>query len=271
MQEDLNNIRKQQLGLVAVSYDSPAVLKTFAERKNITFPLLSDTESKTIRAYGILNSTIPADSPYHGVPYPGTFILNPAGVVTAKYFEDDYKERYTSSAILLRQFGAEAGTPYTAVETKHLRLATSQGTTVVRTGQRVSLTLDIDLKPRMHVYAPGVEGYIPIDWKLTESPAFKPHDSVYPESKKVRLEVIKETVPVYQGHFRVVREVTIGSDAQVKPALNDKGELVIAGTFRYQACDDKICYIPETVPVTWTLRFETMDRQRAPAELQRKR
>jgi hypothetical protein len=38
---------------------------------------------------------------------------------------------------------------------------------------------------------------------------------------------------------------------------------------RYQACDDKVCYPPDTVPVHWTLQVEGHDRERAPAELQR--
>jgi peroxiredoxin len=49
--------------IAAITYDSPAVLKHFAERRGITYPLLSDEGSRVIRAFGILNETIPPGQP----------------------------------------------------------------------------------------------------------------------------------------------------------------------------------------------------------------
>jgi len=46
--------------------------------------------------------------------------------------------------------------------------------------------------------------------------------------------------------------------------------MVLEGSLRYQACDDHECYIPETVPLKWTFSFEPLDRERVPAEIQRK-
>jgi len=132
------------------------------------------------------------------------------------------------------------------------------------------LVLDIDLKPRMHVYAPGVEGYIPIEWKLTDSPAFKAHGATYPASTKLHLKAIKETAPVYKRRFRLMQDVTIGPEAQVKPVLATDGTLVVEGAFRYQACDDRVCYLPQTIPLKWVLKYEALDRERVPAEMQRK-
>ena len=59
-------------------------------------------------------------------------------------------------------------------------------------------------------------------------------------------------------------------DPAVRPLLDAEGKLTIEGALKYQACDDRICYPPETVPVRWTLQVEGHDRERAPAELQRK-
>ncbi len=157
LQASLANLTQQKLGLAAISYDSPAILKSFAERTNITFPLLSDPDSRIIRAWGILNETVPAASPFYGIPYPGVFILDPSGVVVAKYFEDDYRERYTASEILMRQFGVAAGSAQMQSETKHLRLSTSVSLATVKWGQRIALVVDVDLKPKMHVYAPGFQ------------------------------------------------------------------------------------------------------------------
>ena len=39
---------------------------------------------------------------------------------------------------------------------------------------------------------------------------------------------------------------------------------------RYQACDDRVCYPPESVALEWRFPYEGLVRERAPAELQRK-
>ena len=270
LQTNLPAIRKQGLGLVAISYDSPAILKSFAARKGITYPLLSDPDSMVIRGYGLVNTTVAANSFSFGIPYPGTFILDPSAIVKSKYFEADFRERYAASDILVREFGSRSGAPTALIETKHLRLSPSSSENTVHWGQRIALVLNIDLKPGMHVYAPEVKGYIPIQWNMKAAPSFQAHAPVWPSARKLYLKAIWETLPVYKGGFRVVAEITMGTDAQVKPLLNPNGDLIIGSSFRYQACDDRECYVPVTAPLTWTLHYANLDRQRAPEELQHK-
>lgn len=252
LQRTLDKIRAQGLGVAAISYDSQSVLKAFADRRGITFPLLSDSGSAVIRAFGILNQDIPEGTLYRGVPHPGTYIVDRSGRVVAKYFEENYTERYTGSDILIRRFGASAGAAHTTVETKHLRLSTAASADHVAAGQRIALTLDLEMKPGMHVYAPEVKGYKPVEWTITAGAAA--HAVEFPKSQMLRLEAIDETVPVYQGSVRLVRDVTVG---KVKP-----GPLTIEGAFSYQACDDKICYIPQTVPLKWELTVDPLDVER---------
>ena len=80
LQQNLDKLHKRGLGVAALSYDSVAVLKNFSERKGITYPLLSDTHSKVIRSYGLLNESVGKNTPQYGIPYPGTFILDKSGV-----------------------------------------------------------------------------------------------------------------------------------------------------------------------------------------------
>jgi hypothetical protein len=277
LEQNAGQFQKIGFNVVAISYDSPEVLHNFAERKGIHFPLLSDSDSKIIRSVGILNQDIPKGTPFFGIPYPGTFIIDNKGVVTAKYFEDDYKQRYTAADILVQRFGVLPESSRKEVVGKQLTAVTSASNSLVRTGQRIALVVDIELKPKMHVYAPGVEGYIPIDWKLSDSEAATIHPVRYPPSEKLHLPAIDETVPVYQGQVRLTRDITIGSDAQhlvderkLKALADASGQFTVSGTLRYQACDDRQCYIPQELPLTWTFQTEGMDRQRVPSELQRK-
>lgn len=270
LQRDLAAVRKQGLGVAAISYDSTAVLKNFADRQHITYPLLSDAGSQTIRAFGILNETVKPDTAFYGIPHPGTFIVDLQGRVTSKYFEDDFRERVSASDILIQESGKQADAARRVLETKHLRLASTASTQVSRPGQRIMLSLDISLKPAMHLYAPGVQGYIPIDWKLQESPAAKAHPFAYPPSKMMNLKAIRETVPVYRDHIRINREITFGQEDALKPLVSSEGELILKGSFRYQACDDRECYLPQTVPLEWHFHFKGLERARPPEALQRK-
>ncbi len=264
-------IKAQGFGLAAISYDSVAILKNFADRKGITFPLLSDPESKIIQSFGILNQSAPKNTPFSGIPYPGTYLVRPNGVVMSKFFVDDFKERDTAAEILVKQFGIKTEEAHSVAETKYFQLATSASNELVHQGQHISLVVDLDLKPKMHVYAPGVQGgYIPLDWKMADSAGYRASQAEYPKAQLLRLEAIKETVPVFLGHLRLVRDIVIGSDAQVKPLLSGASELTVEGSLRYQVCDDKECYLPATQALKWVLKFEPLDRQRVPAELQRK-
>jgi alkyl hydroperoxide reductase subunit AhpC len=270
LEQNRDRIRRQGLGLAAVSYDSVAVLKSFAERRHIGFPLLSDASSQVIRRFGILNETVEPGNFAFGIPYPGTYVLDPRGIVVSKYFEDDYRERISASDILVRQFGEAASSAAGTVDAAQMRVSTGASASVARPQQRIVLTVELDLKPKMHLYAPGVAGYTPVEWKLEEGPFLKPHAFEYPPSTKLRLKVIRETVPVYRGRVRFTREVTFGPENTLRPRLSPSGELVLKGELRYQACDDRKCYTPETVPLAWRFQFEGLVRERAPADLQRK-
>ena len=59
------------LGIASVSYDGAALLRNFADRKDLHYPMLSDPESKMIRAFDILNDNFPKDHQWYGVPFPG--------------------------------------------------------------------------------------------------------------------------------------------------------------------------------------------------------
>jgi AhpC/TSA family/Disulphide bond corrector protein DsbC len=247
------------------------VLKSFADRQHITYPLLSDPDSKIIRAYDILNETTKPGSPPYGIPYPGVYVVDAQARVVSKYFEDDYKDRVSTADILARQFGAPVDAVRGAAETKHLQITSAASNDIARSGLRIVLSLDIELKPGMHVYAPGVRGYIPIDWRLDEGgPAAKRHSFEYPRSEMLRLEAIGETVPVYRGHIRIRREITFRQEVVLKPLVSPTGEVIVKGSFRYQACDDRRCYVPEDVPLVWRFKYKGLDRQRAPSEFQRK-
>jgi hypothetical protein len=261
---------KRGIKIAAISFDPIEVLQSFSQRTGVQLTLLSDPESRVIRAFGILNETVAKDHQFYGIPNPGDYLIDESGIVKAKFIEERYADRYTGGQVLVRTLGADTGGPRRETETDHLTVTSSASDEILRGGNRLSLVLDVDLEPRMHVYAPGVKGYIPIDWTMEEVDGLTNYPAAYPGSEMLHLPAIDETVPVYQGQFRMVRDVMVGQPKEIQHLLNEQGELLVKGSFRYQACDDKICYLPQTVPVEWTFRFEEHDRTRAPEEIRRK-
>ena len=256
--------------MATISYDSAAIIRAVVERKHFTFPMLADPESKFIRAWGVFNESVSRKSFLYGVAYPGIFVVGPDRRVAAKYFEFEYNDRMPVLEVL-RQMGAAPARSQVTHETHHLKLATSASSTWVHPNQRVTLSVDIALEPKMHLYAPGVAGYLAVEWKMQNIPSARFEPVKYPASREIRLPVINEVVPVYVDSFRLTADMLTGYESQIRPQLNAQGELVLRGTLRYQACDDRMCYLPATVPLEWRFSFRTLDRTlSAPAELQRK-
>ena len=255
--------------LAALTYDSPAVLRHFAERVGITYLLLSDPDSDVIRAFGILNETVPESHPFYGIPNPGQYLIDAEGRVEAKFFEEKYSNRFTPGSVLVRSLGGDGSAPRSEARTKYLTVSTSASDAIVRGGNRISLLIEVDLRPKMHVYAPGVEDYIPIDWSMETVKGVETYRAAYPEPELLHLAAIDEIVPVYSGRFRIVTDILLGKPDDLKGLTDTNGDLVLKGTFRYQACDDKLCYLPDEVPLQWRFRLEEHDRTRVPEELQR--
>jgi hypothetical protein len=264
LERSLEKFRAQGLGVAAISYDSKEVLRHFSQRMGgFRFPLLSDEGSKVIRAFGILNQNVPEGHEWYGMPFPGTFLVDENGIVHAKYFERMHRQRYTAESILIREYGAWGGKRVEVV-TDHLRLQAFPAQDVASRGNRITLALELDLPPKMHVYAPGVQGYRPLTVEVDEHPALLSHETDFPEPEMLHLEAIRETVPVYQGRVRILKDVTIS------PRLRDE-KLRIPVTFSYQACDDKVCYAPSQVKFDIEVTVVPHDDERAPEAMQKKK
>jgi DsbC/DsbD-like thiol-disulfide interchange protein len=128
----------------------------------------------------------------------------------------------------------------------HATITASPAEVNGKAGAKVALFVDVTPKPGIHVYAPGAgEFYIPITVKLTAQPQWKAGKIAYPKSESMIF--ADEKVQVFEKPFRLTQDVTLDKSL---PA----GETVtITGTVSYQACTDKICYPPESAPVSWTV------------------
>ena len=253
LQEYRQQLQNQGWGLATITYDSTEILADFAQRHGITFPMLSDPKSKIIKDFGILNTALPTDVMQYGVPNPGTYMVNADGTVKSKYFlADNGIERYSTPTVLLREFGSVEGTRETVVNTDRLELKYYATRDVLRAALRFTLVLDFNLKAKVHVYAPGAQHYIPVSLELDGSRYFHAEPVKYPKPQVLYLPTIKETVPVFEGKFRITQDLATWD----RDVIGTMSELKVKGRLRYQACDDKICYLPETIPLEWTFKID---------------
>jgi len=231
--------------------------------------MLADPESKAIKAYGVFNPE--ATGMQKGFARPGYFFIDTKGIIREKFFEAKYRERLTGNSIISKLF-PELGQEVTeTVEAPHLQLVLEQSDATGVPGTRITLAAEVRLPPEVHVYAPGAQGYKSI--KLVMDPVsqleFEP--AVYPESKTLRLPVINESAPVFDGTFRISEDVKVNSGAEFWGSLGKDGRVfTITGKLEYQACDNTMCYKPTSVPVKWQLQVLPLDRTRAPEDIRHK-
>jgi len=287
LQSRLDQLHAQGLGVAAISYDPVSVLSEFADRQHITFPLLSDAGSATIKAYGILNP-LPAmafgpdkDDPdvvaelqkyvaggrpnpsWQGIAFPGTFILERSGRVHSRFFEDYYVERATFSNIMLRLGQKQAPVNATRVTGAHLDVVSYATDTEIAAGNRFSVAVQVTPHPGVHVYAPGAANYRTVAVSITPQADLRVVPATFPASEPYVFKPLNERVPVYQKPFTLVQELVLEGSSAAQEARRGQSSVTVQGAFQYQACDDTTCFNPVSVPLTWTFALKALVTQRA--------
>jgi DsbC/DsbD-like thiol-disulfide interchange protein len=138
-----------------------------------------------------------------------------------------------------------AGKPkVTQVSTDHLK-ARYASELVRRTDGALSFVVEIEPRPGMHVYAPGADDYRIVSLEIDEQSALRLRPLQYPASEIYYFLPLNEKIPVYQKPF------ALKLDAY---AQTTREGLAVTGRLEYQACDDKVCFAPVSVPLAWTVR-----------------
>lgn len=228
------------------------MLARFAREHGITFPLLSDRGSVVIRQYGLLNPSYAPDSRAYGVPYPGTFVLDAGGRIVSRHFEAAYQERNTVASILTRA-GQPGQGPIVAAQAAQLSMQAMASDGVVSPGNRITLTFDVTPARGMHVYAPGKHDYQVIRVTFTPQPWLVTHPMVYAPSEIYHFAPLDERVETYQRPVTLSQDVTITATPEAQKALAGRTSIAIDGRLEYQACDDRVCYAPASLPFTFPL------------------
>lgn len=266
MQEAREEFRRRGVGLATISYDSEAILRDFSERRKVQYPLLADRNSDIIRRYGVLNTE--ATGFTKGMARPGYFYISPGFMVKEKFFETAYTDRDTANNLLVKLFPQLVEGTGRDVPSPYINLRLYQSDKIVSPGSRFTVTAEIELPPGTHVYAPGAKGYKPIQLTLEVPAELKLQPVRYPEAKVLYLPAIQESVPVFEGKFRVFQDVVVSADRTVIGSLGSGNTLILQGHLFYQACDSTKCYLPQKSVVSWRVEIASLDRERSPKAIQ---
>lgn len=126
-------------------------------------------------------------------------------------------------------------------------------------GSTVDLALQVTLPPGLHVQSDAPRDPTLIPTVLTVEPpsGVTVTEILYPPAQDFVQEGMPEPLAVFDHAF------TMGVRLSLDKAL-PAGDLTVPARFRYQACDDQMCFAPTTVEVAWTLRVVAAGARLAP-------
>jgi hypothetical protein len=119
----------------------------------------------------------------------------------------------------------------------------------VASGRPAVLQLDFRVKEGMHVNSSTPKSEFLIPTKVRFMP---PTDIVvgkveYPQAEELALSFSpKDKLSVYSGDFRVTAQVSASHGATTGP-------YTVHGELKYQACNDKACFPPKTLPIAFNV------------------
>ena len=282
LESQADELRERGYGIAVISYDPQEATTRFTEANGISFPMLSDVGSETIRRFGILNpvpewvfgedaddpavqtdiatfvSVVSPSEMMIGISFPGTFMLDTAGRVTSRYFENSYIERNTVSSVIIRLGEAQVPVRAAQLSMPQLELTTYASETTIAPGNRFAVMLDIEPHEGMHVYAEGAADYRIVGLEIESEAPLIVLPMAYPESTSYYFEPFDETVPVYLEPFELVQEIILDGSLPAQQALRGQESITVNGTFDYQACSDEICYPPESLDLSWTIPLRAL-------------
>lgn len=85
--------------LNVITYDAPETLAAFGADNDLTYTLLSDTDSAMINAFGLLNVDVREGSRFEGIPHPAIIFIDDEGTIAGVQREDGYRDRPPSEGI----------------------------------------------------------------------------------------------------------------------------------------------------------------------------
>ena len=250
--------------LFAISNDPVKILKDFASKYGITFPLLSDEDSKVIKSFGIMNQLISPDEGksmnWYGIAYPGTYYLDSEGVVADKDFHQHHARRASGSSVLARALGNEIETNSDTAQSilsDGVSIKVGISEPALRLEMISQLIVDIDIPEGMHAYAAGApEAFTPISLKV-EGEGIRLGETQWPASTDLHMPELDLTAPTYFDKVRVIVPITVTSE-KIRLGHEIADSLQFSVTASFQLCNETACDLPQQATVAMSVPLKRL-------------
>jgi peroxiredoxin len=252
MQESQELLLEHGLHSTSISVDRSILLKVFAKRKKLSYPLLADTRHVVIERFGIINPQIPKHDLHYGVPHPGQYLLDTQGAVRAKYFGVRYHGRATPRTILVREFD---WTPENMQQqdTPDLTVRYGFSDQRIRPDNHVTLVLDISLKPNVHLFPPDMSNVQALTWTLENSGLWDAESAEYPATTAT-ITIDGTQQPAYAESIRILQKIHIKQENVLAGTLGGLSESTImrlSGALTWQGQNGSVMGQPRSLPLTF--------------------
>jgi hypothetical protein len=257
LQKNLEEFKAAGVSVFAISYDRVEAQAAFAEEFGITFPLLADPDHRVIEATGILNTLVrPEEEAIYGVPFPGTYVIGADGTIEEKLFFQHYRTRPSVSTVLREGFGLDFEVhnhPRADVESQGVRITATLGGESMVFMETALLYIDIDLDEGLHLYGqPIPDGYIATEVEVAAPEGIVVEEPNYPPTAPFQVEGIDEEFQAFAGEIRIA--------VPVHMRLTEAESFTLDITVRYQACNDRECYLPQTQQLSVEVPIDPLNR-----------
>src|SRR5688500_8099641 len=119
----------------------------------------------------------------------------------------------------------------------------------VTPGGTAHAALKVVLPEKLHSNSnkPRDKNLIPTVLTITPTEGVTVAEIVYPPASDLKQEGSDQPLSVYEREFLVGVRLNVAANVAA-------GDITVDGRFRYQACDEKVCYLPVSESVQWKLR-----------------
>jgi len=239
--------------LYAISYDELGALEDFARHHGITYDLLADEGSKVIRQFGILNHHVTEEQvPYHGIPFPGTYLVDEAGIISAKAFHRSLAQRESPDGLIDAALGElllrsdEPTTEQADNSGIGFSLTYHGGEGVIRGGTIRRLVVRVDLPDGLHLYdEPVPAGMVATSFTLAGPDGMRSLPVEKPTTTPIELPGVGE-LHVWSGQVDFV--IPVWATDEIASLVRDDrpDHVTIELDVAFQACDDQTCRLPQS-------------------------
>jgi len=257
LQEALPRFEAAGIKLYAVSYDTLDALADFAKHHGITYPLLSDKGSKVIRRYGIQNHFVTKEQiPYHGIPFPGSYLVDERGVVIEKFFSRGLAARHSAESMIdgaLGEILLDEDEPTDSGGEAGVRISATYhgGGGKLKSAVVRHLVVRFELDPGLHIYdAPVPKGMVATRIEVVGPPGLNTDEMIKVPTKPLTLPGVETELRVWEGRVDFV--IPVWADDRIVGLVEKSkfDEIEIKVRVDYQACDDQSCRIPQSETLT---------------------